>query len=65
MEKFEYRVYIKNRAMLGISATEITDELTLVHGKEAPKYSIVAKCSLFKKGRESFEDDSRSGRPFI
>ena len=64
MEKFEYRVYIKNRAMLGISGTEITDELTLAHGKKAPKYSTVAEwVSLFKEGRESFENDPRSGRP--
>ena len=43
MEKFEYRAYIKTRALLGISATQITKDLTLVHGDQAPKYRTVAK----------------------
>ena len=37
MEKFEYRAYIKTRALLGISATEISKELAQVHGDQAPK----------------------------
>ncbi|XP_065662665.1 histone-lysine N-methyltransferase SETMAR-like [Hydra vulgaris] len=64
MEKFEYRAYIKTRALLGVSAQAISDELVLVHGNQAPKYSIVAKwATLFKDGRESLEDDPRSGHP--
>lgn len=64
MEKFEYRAYIKTRALLGIPANEITNELQLVHGDNAPQYSTVAKwAALFKAGREDLEDDPRSGRP--
>lgn len=64
MEKFEYRAYIKTRALLGISATEITKDLTLVHGDQAPKYRTVAKwTALFKEGRDDLQDDPRSGRP--
>ena len=33
-------------------------------GKESPSYSTVKECTAeFKKGRESVEDDGRSGRP--
>jgi len=36
----------------------------LAHGDLAPKYRTVAKwVALFKEGRESLEDDPRSGRP--
>ena len=64
MEKIEYRACIKIRALLGVLAQAITNELVLVHGDQAPKYSTVAKwAALFKDGRESLEDDPRSGRP--
>ena len=62
MEKIEYRAYIKTRALLGISATEISNELEQVHGDQAPKYRTVSKLvALFKKVRESLEDDPRPG----
>ena len=62
MEKFEYRPYIKTRALLGISATEISKELILVHGDQAPKYSTVVKwTALFRDGRDNLDDDPRSG----
>ncbi|XP_065651074.1 protein GVQW3-like [Hydra vulgaris] len=58
--------YIKTRALLGVSAQAISDELVLVHGNQASKYSTVAKwATLFKDGRESLEDDPRSGHPRI
>ena len=54
MEKFEYRAYIKTRALLGISATEISKELAQVHGDQAPKYSTVAKwAALFKEAERT------------
>ncbi|XP_004205774.1 histone-lysine N-methyltransferase SETMAR-like [Hydra vulgaris] len=64
MEKLEYRAYIKTTALLGVSAQAITDELVLVYGDLAPKYSTVDKwATLFKDGRESLEDNPRSGHP--
>jgi len=64
MEKIEYRAYIRTRALLGIPATEITEELVIAHGSLAPKYRTVAKwTALFLAGREELEDDPRSGRP--
>ncbi len=44
----------------------ITNDLELAHGELAPKYRTVAKWAvLFKDGRESLEDDPRSGSPNI
>jgi histone-lysine N-methyltransferase SETMAR len=64
MEKIEYRAYIKTRSLLGIPATDITNELLQVYGVNAPQYRTVAKwAALFKAGRETLEDDHRSGRP--
>ena len=64
MEKIEYKAYIKTRSLHGISATEISNELEQVHGEQAPKYRTLAKwVALYKEGRDSFEDDPRSGRP--
>ena len=64
MEKIEYRAHIKTRALFGISATNIANELSLAHGHNAPPYSTVTRwTALFKAGREHLEDDPRSGRP--
>jgi len=64
MDKLEFRAYIKTRALLGITAVDITNELKLVHGDLAPEYRTVAKwAALFKAGREDLADDPRSGRP--
>ncbi|XP_065678171.1 histone-lysine N-methyltransferase SETMAR-like [Hydra vulgaris] len=61
MEKLEYRIYLKIRALFGVSPQAITDELVLVHGDQGPKYSTAAKwATLFKDGRESLKDDPRS-----
>lgn len=64
MEKVEYRAYIKTRTVLGIPATDIYKELAVAWGDDAPQYRTVAKwVALFKEGRESLDDDPRSGRP--
>jgi hypothetical protein len=50
--------------LLEVSPTEITKELFLAHGDQAPTYKTVCKwTALFKNGRESLADDPRSGRP--
>ena len=41
---------------------EIPEEFMETHGTESPSYSTVRKAK-FKSGRESNEDDGRSGRP--
>jgi hypothetical protein len=54
MEKFQYRAYIRTRALLRVSPTEITKELFLAHGDQVPTYKTVCKwTALFKDGRES------------
>lgn len=64
MEKIEYRAYIKTRALLGTQATDIHKELVVVWGDNAPSYSTVAMwAARYKSGRETLEDDPRSGRP--
>ena len=64
MEKIEYRAYIKTRALLGTQATDIHKELVVVWGDNAPSYSTVAMWApRYKSGRETLEDDPRSGRP--
>ena len=64
MEKIKYRAYIQTRAILGISAVEITNELSIAYGDQAPEYRTIAKwAALFKSGREDINDDPRTGRP--
>jgi hypothetical protein len=64
MEKFQYRAYFRTRALLGVSPPEITKELFLAHGVQAPTYITVCKwTALVEDGRKSLADDSRSGRP--
>ena len=64
MEKSNFRSYIQTRIRLGIKAVDIFKELKQTHGTQAPCYSTVQKCAaLFVAGRESIEDDPRSGHP--
>ena len=63
MQKIEYRAYIKTCALLGLAATDISNELSLIYGDNAPKYRTVSKWNaLFVDVREDLEDDPRSGR---
>ena len=49
MSNTEYRAVIKLFIRKGLSATEITKELTDVYGRSAPSYRTVMKCvSKFK-----------------
>lgn len=67
MEKsqiLEQRIIIKFMWKLGKEKNEILRDLTLVYGEFALKRSTVEKwLQLFRQGRESTEDDPRSGRP--
>lgn len=64
MNKIEYRAVIKFLTKEGIKPTEIFERLQTVYGDYAPSFTTVKDWSrLFKFGRESLEDDPRSGRP--
>jgi histone-lysine N-methyltransferase SETMAR len=64
MEKIEYRAYIKIRTLLGIKATVIHEELSLVKGDNAPSLRTVQDLAKqFRSGRENIEDEPRPGRP--
>ncbi|XP_045453290.1 protein GVQW3-like [Melitaea cinxia] len=63
MEKIEYRAVIKFLTKQGKSVATIMDEMSSVYGDSCPGKTMVYKWhSLFKKGRESLEDDPRPGR---
>lgn len=64
MNKIEYRAVIKFLTKENKKPTEIFNRLHAVYGDIAPSYEAVKKWArLFKLGRESLEDDPRSGRP--
>ena len=64
IEKEHIRVYIRTRSLLGFTATEIHRELTTAYGHDTVSFSTVAHwIRRFASGRDSFEDDPRSGRP--
>ena len=60
----EQRSYCKIRALLGCTPTEVKADLDKVYGDQAFSYPTVLRwIKRFKAGRESLEDDPRSGRP--
>ncbi len=64
MTDYDQRSYIKYRTLLGATAQSIIDDLVKIHGNEAYKKTTVYKwMHLFKHGRDTVEDDPRSGRP--
>jgi len=64
MEKEHIRAYIKTRFLLGLTTTEIHHELIDAYEYGCVSFSTVAQwVRRFASGRESFEDNPRSGRP--
>ena len=64
MEKLEYRAVIKFLTMEGNSPTKIHERMELVYKDKCPSKATVARWSAeFKHGRESLEDDPRTGAP--
>ena len=64
MDKQHIRYYIKTRSLLGLNATQIHEELIAAYGDDYVSYpTIVCWLRAFFAGRESLEDNPRSGRP--
>lgn len=64
MKKIEHRAVIKFLTKQGKSQKIIHEEMVAVYKDSAPSLSTIQKwASVFKRGRESIEDDPRSGGP--
>ena len=64
MDNLCLRSYIKTRRLLGLTATEIHNELILAYGQDIVSYRTVARWfRRFSNERDSLEDNPRSGRP--
>ena len=64
IRKIEYRAVIKFLCLEGSTAKEIYYQLAAVYGPSVPSFSTATRWfNEFKRGRQSLEDDTRSGRP--
>lgn len=64
MENIEHRAVIKYLFKKGLKPQAIHEDMVNTLGELAPSYSMVKKwTALFKQGRQSVQDDPRSGRP--
>ena len=64
MDKTEYRAVIKFLVLEGQSSKQVEERLTSVYGQSSPSSSTIKRwVKEFQRGRESLEDDPRSGRP--
>lgn len=64
MSNIEFRAVIKYLVKKGKGSTDIYKELVEVYKDTAPSFTTVKKwTALFKRGRESLEDDPREGAP--
>ena len=64
MDKIWHRDVIRYLQKKGLTTEEIHTDMVSTLGDDAPALSTVKKWAAeFKRGRESLEDDPRSGRP--
>lgn len=64
MNKSEYRAVIKFLTLEGCEYKNIHERLVAVYGESAPSLSTVSHWTReIKRGRQSLEDEERSGRP--
>ena len=60
---YEQRAYIKIRSLLGDTNTQIQIDLKKVYGDNTLSDSTIRRWSLlFREGRQSVDDDPRTGR---
>ena len=64
MDKIWHRGIIKYLQKKGLAPKDIHADMVATLGDDTPASSTVKKwVAEFKRGRESFEDDPKSGRP--
>jgi transposase len=64
MDKTEARAVIKYLQKKGMTPKEIHEDMVKTLDDDSPSYSTIKRWAAdFKRGRESIEDDPRSGRP--
>ncbi|XP_048253298.1 protein GVQW3-like [Haliotis rufescens] len=64
MDTSEYRAVIKFLVLEGQSAKQVEERLTAFYGESSPSSATIKRwVKEFQRGRESLEDDARSGRP--
>ena len=64
MDNIANRAVIRYLGLKGLPPKEVHEDMIATLGEEAPSYTTVKKWAAeFKRGRESLEDDPRSGRP--
>ena len=64
MDKIWHRVVIRYLQKKGLTTKEIYADIVSIFGDDALALSTVKKrAAEFKRGRESLEDDPKSGRP--
>ena len=64
MDRNEKRAVIKYLNLKGLTPNEISSDMKVVLGDDAPSYATIYRwIAEFQRGRESIEDAHRSGRP--
>jgi len=62
--KLKYRAVIEFLTNEGLSPQKIHERLVSAYKDQSPSYATVKRwVAKFKRGRDSLEDDPRSGRP--
>ncbi|XP_026314672.1 histone-lysine N-methyltransferase SETMAR-like [Hyposmocoma kahamanoa] len=64
MDKIEHRAVIKYLYLKGLTPKAIHEDMSATLGESAPSYATIKNwVAEFKRGRETIQDEPRSGRP--